>query len=87
MYADLTRMMMPASLRDAALDQGRRGLAFQQELVSCQLAGMKTAEEQAASLWRSLWELSVDNSRKACDQAIQLQDQALSSMTPATDAD
>ena len=79
MYADLSRMMMPANLRDAMVEQGRRNLAFQKELLSWQMAQVQTAEEQVVELWKR----SMDSTRQAFDRAAELQDKALASLAPA----
>ena len=89
MFADFARLMNPANLTAAtlggnpfmkeAVEQGRRTLAFQGELFSWQMAQAKTAEEQTMELWK----LSLDNTRKAFDHAVELQDKALQAMAPA----
>ncbi|MCK6507411.1 hypothetical protein L6R53_29275 [Myxococcota bacterium] len=89
MFADFARMMNPAhlsatTLRDnpfmkQAVELGQRNLELQKELVSWQLAQAKAAETQAMELWT----LSLDNTRKAFDRAVELQGKALQAMAPA----
>lgn len=79
MTADFTRTLMPAPLRDAMLDQGRRGLAFQKELLSWQLAQLQRNEEQVTALWK----LSLDNGRAALERGADLQARALDALSPA----
>lgn len=89
MFADFARLMNPAhlsatALRDnpfmkQAVELGQRNLELQKELVSWQLAQAKAAETQAMELWT----LSLDNTRKAFDRAVELQGKALQAMAPA----
>ncbi len=78
---DLFPALVPAAARKAMLDQGRRVLSAQGELVSWQLGRLEAAEEQALAFWK----LSLDQTRKAVDNAIAMQEQALSVLAPKED--
>lgn len=75
---DFSRFLLPPAVRKAMVDQGRRTLAFQSELASWQMGRIQAAEEQTMAMWK----LSLDQTRKAIDGALAMQDEALSALSP-----
>lgn len=87
MYADLTRMMMPAQIQTALVDQSRRVLSFNKQVVDWQLATVEKTVQSAQKQLTELVELSADSTRKNIAAVQKLQDEAVEAWTPAESAE
>ncbi len=71
MNTEPRNLFNPQAAQKALVEQTRRALSFQNELVHWQLKQWKTAEEQLASFWK----LNLDQATKALD-AMAVKDEA-----------
>jgi len=79
MYADLTRLMVPASLRDAMIEQGRRTLDLQKQVLDWQLAQAEAGRAQASKLF----DLGVQGARSSAAALTDLNEKTLAALQPA----
>lgn len=63
MNTELRNLFNPQAAQKAMVEQTRRALSFQNELVHWQLKQWKTAEEQFAAFWK----LNIDQATRTLD--------------------
>lgn len=63
MNTELRNLFNPQAAQKAMVEQTRRALSFQNELVHWQLKQWKTAEEQVAAFWK----LNIDQATRTLD--------------------